>query len=57
MYDYNISGYYFEGETRKRFDFDINAKDNIVAMEIALGRILLKAEEPVKLDVIHYEVL
>lgn len=57
MYKYEISGYYFEGNERKHFDFVIEAPDNIIAMQIALGKIMLNTENAVKLDVIHYECL
>lgn len=64
MYSYEISGHYFEcnkdglvGAERKYFDFEIEAPDNVTAMQIALGRIMLSTESPVKLDVIHYECL
>lgn len=62
MYKYEISGYYFEYDEhavaeRKHFDFEIEAPDNIIAMQIALGRIMLNTENAVKLDVIHYECL
>ena len=62
MYKYEISGYYFEYDEHavaehKHFDFEIEAPDNIIAMQIALGRIMLNTENAVKLDVIHYECL
>lgn len=62
MYNYEISGYYFEYDglvvaERKYFDFKIEAPDNIVAMQIALGKIMLNTKNAVKLDVIHYECL
>lgn len=64
MYNYKISGHYFEYDKDntkfakcKPFDFEIEAPDNVVAMQIALGRIMLSTESPVKLDVIHYECL
>lgn len=70
MYKYEISGYYFEYggyhfdeldrlvvAERKHFDFEIEAPDNIIAMQIALGRIMLNTKNAVKLDVIHYECL
>lgn len=57
MYKYEISGYYFEGNERKHFDFVIEAPDNIIAMQMALGKIMWNTENAVKLDVIHYECL
>lgn len=60
MYKYEISGYYWEynnGITRKYFNEVIEAPDNITAMQIALGRIMLTTKSPIKLDVIHYECL
>lgn len=63
MYKYEISGYYFEYDEHavaehKHFDFEeIEAPDNIIAMQIALGKIMLNTENAVKLDVIHYECL
>ena len=62
MYKYEISGYYFEYDEHvvaehKHFDFEIEAPDNIIAMQIALGRIMLNTENAVKLDMIHYECL
>lgn len=57
MYKYEISGYYFEDNERKHFDFEIEASDNVIAMQIALGKIMLNTENAVKLDVIHYECL
>lgn len=59
-YKYEISGYYWEydnGITRKYFNKAIEAPDNITAMQIALGRIMLTTKNPIKLDVIHYECL
>lgn len=61
MYKYEISGYYWEynnGITRKYFSDVIEAPDNIVAMQIALGKIVLHScRNAIKLDVIHYECL
>lgn len=60
MYKYEISGYYWEynnGITRKYFNKVIEAPDNITAMQIVLGRIMLTTKSPIKLDVIHYECL
>ena len=61
-YRYEISGYYFEGSERKHFCEEVDATDNIEAMKIVLGEIMWKSCEhfnnaPVKLDVIHYEVI
>lgn len=71
MYKYEISGYYFEYggyhyfdeldrlviAERKHFDFEIEAPDNIIAMQMAFGKIVLNTKNAVKLDVIHYECL
>ena len=71
MYNYEISGYYFEYyenvlkangqydtlKLRKYFRVEVEAPDNILAMRIALGDIMMNAENPIKLDVIHYECL
>lgn len=62
MYDYEISGYYFEYDgpvvaERKHFDFKIKASNNIIAMQIALCKIMLNTKNAVRLDVIHYECL
>ena len=62
MYRYEISGYYFEGDERKHFCEEVKAPDNIAAMKLVLGEIMLESSEhfndaPVKLDVIHYECL
>ena len=62
MYRYEISGYYFEGDERKHFCEEVEAPDNIVAMQMVLGEIMWKSGEyfndaAVKLDHIHYEVL
>lgn len=62
MYRYEISGYYFDGADRKRFCEEVEAPDNIVAMQMVLGQIMWRSCEhfnnaPVKLDVIHYECL
>lgn len=62
MYRYEISGYYFEGDERKQFDEEVEAPNNIVAMQMVLGQIMLESVEhfnnkPVKLDTIHYECL
>lgn len=59
MYKYEICGYYWEydtGITPKYFIEVIEAPDNITAMQIALGRIMLTTKNPIKLDKIHYEV-
>lgn len=57
MYKYEISGYYYEGVERMHFDFEIEAPDNIIAMQIACGQILMNANAPVTLELIHYEVM
>lgn len=62
MYRYEISGYYFDGDERKHFCEEVEAPDNIAAMKMVLGQIMLESSEhfndaPVKLDVIHYECL
>lgn len=60
MYKYEISGYYWEYDneiTRRYFNEVIEAPDNITAMQIVLGRIMLTIKSPIKLDVIHYECL
>ena len=62
MYRYEISGYYFEGDERKHFNKEVEAHNNIVAMQMVLGQIMWESGEyfnnkPVKLDTIHYEVL
>lgn len=55
MYEYNISGYFREGEEIKHFNMDIEARNEQEAMQIACGRIVMAAEAPVKLECIHYE--
>lgn len=61
MYKYKICGYYWEydnGITRKYFSDVIEAPDNIVAMQIALGKIVLRScRNTIKLEEIHYECL
>lgn len=62
MFKYEISGYYFEGNERKHFSEVVEASDNVIAMKIVLGNIMLNNSERnnnnfVKLDVIHYECL
>lgn len=57
MYKYDISGYYYEGAKLMRFDFEIEAPDNVIAMQIACGQILMNANAPVTLEFIHYEVM
>lgn len=57
MYKYDISGYYYEGTKHIHFDFEIEAPDNVIAMQIACGQILMNADAPVTLDLIHYEVM
>lgn len=62
MFKYEISGYYFEDNERKHFQEVVEASDNITAMKIVLGEIMWKSgkyfnNKPVKLDVIHYEVM
>lgn len=57
MYKYEISGYYCEGAKRMHFDFEIEAPDNIIAMQIACGQILMNADAPVTIELIHYEVM
>lgn len=60
MYKCEISGYYFEYgglAERKYFNFKIEAPYKYVAMQIALGKIMLNAKNPVKLDVIQCECL
>ena len=62
MHLYEISGYYYEGTERKHFCKEVEAPDNIVAMQMVLGQIMWESGEyfnnkPVKLDTIHYEVL
>lgn len=62
MYRYEISGYYFEGDERKHFDEEVEAPNNIAAMQMVLGQIMWESGEhlsnkPVKLDTIHYECL
>ena len=62
MYRYEISGFYYEGGERKHFCEEVEAPDNIVAMQMVLGEIMWKSGEyfndaAVKLDHIHYAVL
>lgn len=57
LHKYEISGWYIEGEVRKPFNYVIEAPDNLDAMQIACGRVLVNAEEPITLDCIHYEIL
>lgn len=58
LWEYQITGYYFADDERKRFEDIIMATDNIEAMQIAIG-IHAWAESlkgrTFKLDVIHYE--
>ena len=60
MYKYEISGYYFSNNERKRFEEIVEAQDNIEAMKIVIGQIAWQesiAGNTFKLDVIHYECL
>ena len=62
MYLYEISGYYYEGAERKHFCKEVEAPDNIVAMQMVLGEIMWNSceyfnDSTVKLDYIHYECL
>ena len=58
MYTYTISGYYFAGEERKHFYEEIEAHDNIEAMEIVIGRLAWKESlegNTFYLQFIHYD--
>ena len=62
MYQYEISGTYFECGERKYFREEVWAQDNTVAMEIALGKIMWNSSKHfnnamVKLENIHYECM
>ena len=62
MYKYEISGSYFECGERKYFREEVEAPDNVVAMQMVLGEIMWKSSKyfnnaMVKLENIHYEVL
>lgn len=61
MYKYEISGYYFANDDeRTHFCHQVEARDNVEAMEIVVGKIALsesRAGNTFKLDVIHYECL
>lgn len=52
-----FTGPYDNGITRRYFNEVIEAPDNITAMQIVLGRIMLTIKSPIKLDKIHYECL
>ena len=58
IYNYQISGYYYAGNERKRFEEIVPARDNIEAMQIVIGKIAWHESlegNTFKLDVIHYE--
>ena len=62
MHLYEISGFYYEGAERKHFCKEVEAPDNIVAMQMVLGEIMWNSCEhfndaAVKLDCMHYECL
>lgn len=61
IYKYEISGYYFANEDeRTHFYHIIDARDEVEAMEMVVGKIALsesRAGNTFKLDVIHYECL
>lgn len=55
MYEYEISGRYEEGDETKYFYYVIRATNEREAMCIACGKILMDAENPIKLTAIHYD--
>jgi hypothetical protein len=60
MFSYEISGYYFANDERKRFEEIVDARDNTEAMEMVIGAYAWKeslAGNTFKLDTIHYEFL
>lgn len=62
MYRYNISGYYKVNGTEKEkyFSEDVCAEDNIVAMQMVLGKVAWEESlegNSVCFDRFHYEVM
>ena len=61
IYKYEISGYYFaNGDERTHFCHIVEARDNVEAMEMVVGKIAMsesRAGNTFELDVIHYECL
>lgn len=62
MYKYNVSGYYKVNgtEEEKYFNEDVCAVDNIVAMQMVLGKVAWEESlegNSVMFDRFHYEVL
>ena len=60
MYQYRITGYYYAGEEHKRFDEELWAENNSIAMERVIGMYALMETltgNPFVLDVIHYDCL
>ena len=61
MYMYEVSGSYFaNGEERTYFFHIVEARNNVEAMEMVIGKIAWsesRAGNSFKLDVIHYECL
>lgn len=55
MYEYEISGRYEDGNESKYFCYLIQATNEREAMCIACGKILMGAENPIKLIAIHYD--
>lgn len=55
MYEYTISGRYEDDNESKYFCYLIKATNEREAMYIACGRILMSAENPIKLTDIHYD--
>ena len=60
MYLYNIRGYYFADDERKRFEKELYARDNVSAMAEIIGYFAWYEStegKTFKLEVIHYECL
>ena len=62
MYLYEISVYYYEGDERKYFCKEVEAPNNIVAMQMVLGEIMWQSNKyfndaSVKLECMHYKCL
>jgi hypothetical protein len=57
IHEYYISGNYIEDGTEKHFNFVIEAPNNVMAMQMACGKVLISAESPITLKNVHYEVV
>lgn len=57
-YTYTISGYYYSNDEKKYFYEEVEAIDNIEAMQIVIGKYAWKESldgNTFKLDFIHYD--